>query len=142
MSVILRSQGCTAKELQLMKFYGREFQRVNALNLVNQHLVALTRKPQNKVRSAMYSALGGKFYGTACRSEVVTSIYAPQCRIVARLHAILYGDIFFLRQVGKVIQLFFIDAIGACADYNTRHIGMRKCLIVTLPQALQRGVSI
>ena len=90
----------------------------------------------------MYASLGSHLNGSSCRSKVVPSVYSPERGVVARLYTVFQNHIFSLGQLGEVVQLLLVNAVGTCADNYTRHIGMGKGLVVALSKTLQRGVGI
>ena len=125
-----------------MELYRSEWQRVYQLGLLEKHLVALAWKSQYKVRSAMNPSLCRKGHSSSGTGEVVAAIDMAECRIVARLNAILYGHIFLPSQAGKVVEFLLIYAVGSCANHDACHFGVRQSLIIALLEPLQRCIGV
>lgn len=74
--------------------------------------------------------------------EVVAPVDGPERGVEGRFDAVFEGDIPIPGQPGEVIELALVDAVGARADDDSRHAGMREGLIVKPLQPLQRGVGV
>ena len=92
--------------------------------------------------AGMYSALGRHADGTARRGEVVAAVYASQRGVGGGLHAVLYGHVSVAGQGGEVVELCLVNAVGACADDDARHVGVCERLVIEAAQIRERGVGV
>lgn len=140
--VVLGGHRRRAENLQLVELHGRERQGVDPLHLVEQHRVGLAGKSEDEVCADVQAPRGGHLDGAAGAREVVAPVDGPERGVEGRFDAVFEGDIPIPGQPGEIVELALVDAVGARADDDSRHAGMREGLIVKPLQPLQRGVGV
>ena len=85
---------------------------------------------------------GRHLHSPAGAGEIVTAVDGPQRGVVSRFDAVFEGHIAVAGQFGEPVEFRLVHAVGARADDDARHFGMRQRLAVQLFQTLQRGIGV
>ena len=128
--VLINDKEIKVKEISFYQI-NHHYSITNDLKLTAHSLIARYLDPR-----------GGHLDGAAGAREVVAPVDGPERGVEGRFDAVFEGDIPLPGQPGEIVELALVDAVGARADDDSRHAGMRAGLIVKPLQPLQRGVGV
>ena len=140
--IVLVGHGRTAEDLQLVEFHRGERQRVDGVDLAEQHLVALARQAEDEVGPHVQPPPGGELHGAAGAGEVMTPSDGAQRRVRGRLDTVLDGHVAVARHLGQQVELRLVDAVGTRSHDDALDLRMGERLVVERPQPLGRRIGV
>ena len=119
-----------------------ERQRVDDARAVEQLRVALVGQAEDEVRAHGDAACGRRLDGASCRGEVVAPVDRAQRGVGGRFDAVLDADVGAAGEVGQIVQLGRIHAVGTGAHDDPRDAGAGERLPEEPLEPFERCIGI